>query len=249
MPLIDLPEREAHVWFVRTDAPEDPAVLDAFERVLSPDERERRQRFVMEDGRREYLVSHGFLRLVLSRYADVEPGAWRFVRSAYGKPEIIPPTARPELRSLSFNLTHTSGLAAVVLAWGCEAGIDAETLGRPDPSVDLVGRCLSPEEWAHLHTLPAESRKHQFLDYWTLKEAYLKARGVGLSLPLEGITFRWTPGEPIEAAFTSEVRDDPQTWQFVRLTPTAQHKLAVAIRRPADTDLAISLAEFSPPPP
>src|SRR5205807_3952580 len=135
---------------------------------------------------------------VLSRYADVSPGGWRFVRSALGKPEVrLPPLTLPSpprggegkggwgSRSLCFNLTHTRGLAACAVTWDREVGVDAEDWQRQgrELSEGLIRYCLSPEERACLKGLPPAERKRGFFDYWTLKEAYIKARGLGLSLP------------------------------------------------------------------
>lgn len=251
MNAVTLESRDVHVWFIRTCAALDARLLRACERVLSSDERERCQRFAFEEGRREYLVSHGFLRLVLSRYANVDPAAWRFVRNAYGKPEIAPARGMTVLRSLCFNLTHTHGLAACAVARDREVGVDAEEVHRRGRELgdELIRRCLSPTELLCFQQLSAERRKVAFFDYWTLKEAYLKARGFGLSLPIEGISFHWPSGiphsGPVGASFAPEIGDNPHTWQFERLTPTPRHKIAVAVRRVAGAESSIVIKEFS----
>lgn len=245
---VSLHNHEAHVWFIRTDAVGDADILRTFEAVLSPQEKERWQRFTFEAGRQQYLISHGFLRLVLSRYADVAPDEWRFVSSAYGKPEIA--LGHNAQRSLSFNLTHTSGLAACIVARDREVGVDAEEIDRRGREIgdDLIRYCLSTEELACFRTVSAHEQKRAFLDYWTLKEAYLKARGFGLSLPVEAITFRWLSGiphhGPVEASFAPAIDDNPETWHFERFTPTPQHKIAVAARRPVGANLSVVVKEF-----
>lgn len=245
-----LSDTEVHLWYVLPDSLTDPALMQACARVLSPDERERWQRFKFEEGRQLYLISHGFLRFVLSRYADVAPHEWRFIRNGYGKPEVQPPPGREGLRSLSFNLTHTNGLAACAVTREREIGVDAEDVERRgrEVSEDLIRYCLSAAEKRCFEALPPEQRKSAFFDYWTLKEAYLKARGFGLSLPVEAITFRWTSGVPhqgaVEAEFAPDIMDSPRTWQFERFLPTARHKLGVAVRRPAGPPLSVSLRQF-----
>jgi 4'-phosphopantetheinyl transferase len=251
MSAVILHDHEAHVWFIRTDAIDDARLLRTFEDVLSAQEKERWQRFTFEAGQRQYLISHGFLRLALSRYADVTPSEWRFVSSAYGKPEIVPGHAQDALRSLSFNLTHTSGLAACIVARDREVGVDAEEVDRQGREIgdELIRYCLSGEELACFRMVSAHEQKRAFLDYWTLKEAYLKARGFGLSLPVEAITFRWLSGiphhGPVEASFAPAIDDNPQTWHFERFTPTPQHKIAVAVRRPLGANLTVIMKDFA----
>lgn len=232
--LIKLPNNEVHLWYIWSDTIVDPAVLARFEGILSPDERERWQRFAFPEGRHQYLVSHGFLREVLSRYLDVSPADWSFCPDRYGRPDLILQRSR---RPLCFNLTHTRGLSACVVAWDREIGVDAEEIERNgrEVSADLIRRCLSPSEFECLASIDPTRQRSAFFDYWTLKEAYLKARGVGLSLPLEAITFHW-PGSPPHAGpaavrFSEAIPDDGQKWQFERLEPSERHRIAVAMRR------------------
>jgi 4'-phosphopantetheinyl transferase len=245
-----LSEDEVHVWYVRTDALRDSALLAQFASILSAEERERWQRFSFPEGKHSYLVSHGFLRTVLSRYADVPPADWRFTRNAYGKPEILEPPEASLLGRLCFNLSHTTDLAACAIVLDREVGVDAEDVDRRgrDISEELIRHCLSPQELACFRALPPEARKSSFFDYWTLKEAYLKARGFGLSLPIEAITFSWPSGvphsEPAAVSFAPEIKDDPQTWQLERFSPTERHRIALAVRRPLGLDLRVVLREF-----
>lgn len=244
---LELAEEEIHLWYVRTDHVSSPDLLDAFAAVLCEEERIRWRRFSFEEGRRQYLISHGFVRAVLSRYADVHPGEVRFVRNGYGKPEVAGPAhARP----LCFNLTHTRGLAACVVARGREVGVDAEDWERQgrDVSEALIRRCLSPAEHALFRSLAPAERQRAFFDYWTLKEAYLKARGFGLTLPVEEITFHWPSGVPhvgeVGVSFGSVIDDDPHSWHFERHTPSDRHKIAVAVRRLARRAPRVVTFEF-----
>jgi len=249
--VLSLPADEVHLWYGFTDQPLDSTILDRFSDVLSPDERERLQRFTFEEGRRQYLYSHGFLRHVLSQYADIPADALRFTRSAYGKPRLTFEDDDPHaaLRSLSFNLTHTYGLTALTVAWDRELGIDAEQIDRRGREIGehLIDRCLSPEEKRAFELVPPQETKSGFFDYWTLKEAYLKARGFGLTLPIEQITF-WWPGSPHEgrvaARFGDAIGDDPAYWQFERFLFAGTHRLALAIRRVGGPDLVLHLFEY-----
>jgi len=248
---LSLPDDEVHLWYVLSERVSE-ATLDQFRATLCQDELWRWQRFSFEEGKRQFLISHGFLRAVLSRYADVPPSGWHFVRSALGKPEVRLPQQEVPAggRALCFNLTHTRGLAACAVAWDREVGVDAEDWQRQGRAVgdELIRRCLSTAELECFRTLPAKTRQHGFFDYWTLKEAYLKARGLGLSLPVEEITFRWLSGVPHEGevavSFGPAIDDQPHTWQFARHVPTDRHKVAVAVRRLAGPDLELVVREF-----
>jgi 4'-phosphopantetheinyl transferase len=247
--LLPLPDDETHLWYVLTDSVTDAALLDQFRASLCDDELYRWQRFSFEEGKRSFLVSHGFLRAVLSHYAEVTPADWQFVRNAFGKPEVRLSSAAVR-RSLCFNLTHTHGLAACVVAWDREVGVDAEDWTRQGREVgdDLIRHCLSPTELECFRTLMPAERNRGFFDYWTLKEAYLKARGFGLSLPIEEITFRWPSGVPHEGdatvSFGPAIGDSPHSWQFARHFPTQWHKIAIAVRRFAGPDLKLVVREF-----
>jgi len=198
---------EAHVWTA------DPATID-FHDILSPDERERMQRFLFERDRLSYMAAHGLARLALSTFAPVTPEAWDFQYGANGKPEIAGSTLR-------FNISHTHGLVACVITMAIDCGIDVERLDRPTDFHSLAERVLSPDERAALIAVPEAAQPERFFSCWTLKEAYVKARGCGISIPLEQCSF-----EPR----VTLLDDDPDDWQFERWAPTAQHVLAVALR-------------------
>src|SRR5260370_33582736 len=140
--LLPLPEDEVHLWYVHTNQVL-AAQLETLRATLSDDEAERWQRFAYEEGRHQYLVSHGFVRVVLSRYAGVAPSAWRFVRNGYGKPEGAAPH---QARDFCFNLTHTRDLAACVVARQREIGVDAEDSQRQGRTATdgVIRRFLSP---------------------------------------------------------------------------------------------------------
>jgi 4'-phosphopantetheinyl transferase len=131
-----------------------------------------------------------------------------------------------------------------------EVGVDSEEIERGGRPVgdEMICRCLSAHELNCFRGLPPEQRQSSFFDYWTLKEAYVKARGVGLFAPVEEITFTWRGGVPhqgeVSVSFGPGIDDDPRTWQFAQLRPTTRHRLAVALRRPAGHSLSVVWKEF-----
>jgi 4'-phosphopantetheinyl transferase len=223
-----LPPDEVHVWLVEPEQIEEPRLLEAYLGLLSPEEREKQRRFHFERHQRQYLVSHALVRLTLSRYAPVEPRAWSFVTNEYGCPRVEGEGSA----GLRFNLSHTDGMAMVAVARDVDVGVDVEDALRKGETVALAERFFAPSEVAALRALEVPRQRERFFEYWTLKEAYIKARGMGLSLPLEQFAFELRPGEHPRIAFDPRLKDEPEAWHFVQLRPSTRHLAAVAVRRP-----------------
>jgi 4'-phosphopantetheinyl transferase len=236
-PLWPLPPDEVHLWYVHAGQPADPAVLAFCRSLLAPGERARHDRFAFDKDRLQYLLGRALVRTTLSRYAAVAPAAWRFAADAHGKPLVQAP--QPPLR---FNLSHTDGLVACVVAGALDVGVDVENVGRRCDVLGLARSCLAPDEFAHLERLPADCRPDAFFDFWTLKEAYVKARGLGLALPLKDFAFELRDGGQARVRFAVD-EDDPARWQFVRLRPTNSHRLAVAVHKPSDRPVTVAVYE------
>ena len=217
-------EREVHVWLARPDAMRDPARRAACGAVLSAEESARHRRLRSEPGRHLYLVAHALVRSALSHYASVPPECWSFGANRFGRPAIVGPAEGPP--QLQFNLSHTPGLAACVVTRGCDCGVDVECTDRRRDPLTVARRVLSPDEYADLTRRPRAQQRDRFFVYWTLKEAYVKARGMGMALPLRDASFR-VDGDRIE--IDVEGKTD-RAWQFTSIQPTPRHLLAVAVR-------------------
>jgi 4'-phosphopantetheinyl transferase len=203
----------------------DPALLGAYDALQTDEERARGARFAFERHRHQHRVTRALVRCVLSRYAPVAPEAWRFEAGGHGRPQIGAPASA---RGLRFNLTHTDGLVACLVARDLDIGVDAEDATRIVEYVPLARRFFSAEEAAAVaNAAEGAPRAERFFRTWTLKEAYLKARGLGLSLPLAAFAIR-TSGERISIAFEPSIDDDPARWQFESLA-LGSHLLAVAV--------------------
>jgi 4'-phosphopantetheinyl transferase len=234
---------EVHVW---TAAPEeiiDPALLDAYEALESEDERERRLRLRFERDRHERLVSVALVRTSLARYADVAPRAWLFERNEHGRPDPVPGHGEPPLR---FNLSHTKGLVACAVTVDRDIGVDVECVGRRGDPVAIADRYFAAAEARELHACPAARRRDRFFEYWTLKESYIKARGMGLKIPLRRFAFHLDAAHPIRVAFDAEIEDDEREWQFALFRPTASHVIAVGVRRGRGPDLSVRVRRTIP---
>lgn len=226
LPPEPLADDEVHVWWLRA-ADAAPDLHAAALAWMSPDERVRHDRYAFERSRELYRLTRWLVRATLSRYAAVAPASWRFVTNAHGRPDVEAPAPHRDLR---FNATNTAGLVALAVARGREVGVDAEDTSRPGPTVEVADRFFAPAEVTALRALPTPAaRRERFFAYWTLKEAYLKARGLGLSLPLDAFAFTLEEAGP-RIAFDPRIADVPESWHFERHRPTPQHRLALAVR-------------------
>jgi 4'-phosphopantetheinyl transferase len=231
-----------HVWLTDPDRIP-PDLLAAYDSLLTPDERAKQQRFMFEKGRRECLVTRALVRTTLSRYADVAPRDWRFVPNEHGRPDIAPGLVRAPLR---FNLSHTDGLIACAVSLERDVGVDVEYLDRRGPDLDVAERFFSALEVRELRALPASEQRDRFFCYWTLKESYIKARGMGLALPLDKFSFHL--GErPIRITIDPSLGDDASAWQFELQRPDAAHLLAVGAWRGGGSPQLAVTAEWTVP--
>ena len=235
-----LPLNAVHVDLVHSDSPDAWAQHEGYRALLSAEEHDRMARLVFERDRRRFLLTRALVRTMLSRYASVRPRDWRFIANVHGRPEIVDrPQGVPDLR---FNVSHTDGLIACAVTIGREIGVDVEHIGR-QLTHDVAGRFFAPTEVSALRELPEDEQQNAFFDYWTLKEAYIKARGFGLALPLADFAFRLAPPAPPQITFEPSLKDDAATWQFHQEWPTPLHRLGLAVRREgADLPVRIRFA-------
>jgi 4'-phosphopantetheinyl transferase len=218
---------EVDVWWMATDAVR-PADLREWFEVLDEEERGRSARFCFEADQRDYIAAHVLLRSMLAWSADCPAEEWRFARDANGKPRVFPGVGLPEIE---FNLSHTRGLVAAAATRSGAIGIDAERVDPAKADLAVAERFFAPLELRILHYAPAADRTKLFFRLWTLKEAYIKAIGTGLSMPLDSFTFAF---EPLRIEFGADAPGRPQDWQFAIPPTTDEHVLSVALGCPAD---------------
>lgn len=192
--------------------------------LLSGSELSRWRRYLVNEPRDQYLVSRALLRTTLSLYADVPADAWVFEVNGFGRPFIAQPS---EHRHIQFNLSHTRSLVACAVADRLQLGIDVEDARRKVDPLELGSSVLAAPELARLvRAVPAE-RPDIFFAYWTLKEAYVKARGEGLTIPLKDFWFDLNGSVPI--VHFKDRCADPAHWDFRQFTPAAGYHLALAV--------------------
>jgi 4'-phosphopantetheinyl transferase len=221
-----------HVFYARASEWTADAVLRD-EALLEANERERAARFHFESDRRMYVGAHALLRRALSAQAPVDPAAWRFVRSHLGRPEIAEPPCAPRLR---FSLSHTRAIAACAVVPELDVGFDVEEI-RPAP-LD-VARRFAPAELADITSCRPEERDERFFSYWTLKESYMKARGLGLAIPLDRAVFD-PSSATVRASFGAECQDDARDWRFVSWSIEGAYRAALAVKTRREVRIDLS---------
>jgi 4'-phosphopantetheinyl transferase len=221
---LKLSSNDVHVWRAALDQP--LARVQELAGILSDDERMRAVRFHFKRDGRRFIASHGILRSILGRYLNVEPRQLRFRYGPHGKPYLKEGFSDSDLR---FNLAHSNDLALYAVAMAKEVGVDLERINREIEYEQVAKRFFSPIERETLQTQPVELRPDSFFVVWTRKEAYVKAKGEGLSLPLGSFDVSLAPEEPAELL---RVRNNPQEaprWSLQDLNPGGDYKAALAV--------------------
>lgn len=235
---VNLPNTEEDsidIWLAFYHGLEDEAHAARLRVLLSEDERVQEPRYYFADDRKRYLVTRALVRTVLSRYAPIAPCDWVFAKNDYGRPHIASDTltACTEAQSLRFNISHTRGLIALAVTRGREVGVDVENLTTRAVSLGIADRFFSPMEVAELGQVPVHAQQDKFFEYWTFKESYIKARGMGLSLPLNRFSFHYPHARAVRIVIEPDLEDDAERWSFWQCRPGTEYLLALcAERRP-----------------
>jgi 4'-phosphopantetheinyl transferase len=238
-----MPTGKAFVFHTDVDSVAEPEFLASCGALLSEEELHRHGKFRFADDRHLYLVAHALLRSSLSRYANVAPEAWCFDVGPNGRPEVS--REQRFLTNLRFNLSHTRQLAACVIARDVDVGIDVERLDRNVDAESIACRYFAPSESAQLAILAGKDHAKRFLELWTLKEAYVKARGGGLSIPLNRFHFDLDDDGEWRIGFAAPNERHDQ-WQFACLQPTANHIMSIAIHRREQPNYEVVIHEAAP---
>jgi len=222
-----LSDNEIHLWVTSLDRP--AAQVRSLARNLSPEESHRASRFYFEKDRDRFVVARGVLRAILGSYLGIQPREVRFNYNAYGKPSLAPAAG---VRALNFNLSHSRELALLAFTRAGRVGVDLEFM-RPDFATNEVAqRFFSGQETDALRSLSSSLRTEGFFNCWTRKEAYVKARGEGLSHPLDSFSVSLTPGEPARLLSIKGRPAEVDRWNLHNLSVAAGYAAALAVESP-----------------
>lgn len=250
-PIIPLQPGALHLWLLRPDNVADALLKHYQDHLLNEAESIHLQRLRLPRPRQQYLLTRALVRCTLSRYRALPPGGWRFSSNAHGKPHI----ANSQACGLHFNVSHTTGLLVCAVTLERAVGVDVEYTERRNRLADVAGRFFSRAECRALWRLPPAQRSDRFFAYWTLKEAYIKARGLGLAIPLGRFGFELdAPCGAITLMLDDSLADDAERWRFWLWQAGPRHRLAACLEAidavPAEIRMwhTVPLAETAPQP-
>ncbi len=226
---LELSAQHIDVWRIPI-VDESDETLQSLESILSPDELKRARRFHFRHDRIEYATARASLRRILARYTRSEPRQLTFTYAAMGKPMLA---GSPSDSGISFNLSHSHGLAVCAVASGREVGIDVERLRQRESFDQIAERFFSPREFSAYQRIPEAQRLQAFFECWTRKEAFLKARGSGLAFPLDRFDVSFGPGNPAALLHVADEPDATARWIMADVSLGVDHVGALAHEGPA----------------
>ena len=215
---------EVHVWRAALD--QTPSQMQSFLHNLAADEQARAERFYFKRDREHFIVARGVLRTILGCYLNRMPECLSFCYSSHGKPALA---GESDGEAICFNVSHSHGVALYAVTRGREVGIDLERIRFDVAVAEIAERFFSRREVAMLRALPTEVQRQAFFRCWTRKEAYIKARGEGLSLPLDQFDVSLAPGEPAAVLGTQRDPSEASRWSLQELTPAPGYVAALAV--------------------
>lgn len=232
---------EAHLVYLFPEGEPFNEAESALFDSLPEEERSRAGTFKSGIARRQFLFGRLMLRRCLSRYLDAAPERLALVPAEDGK-LFLADSRSP----LQFNLTHKPGCIAAAFAKRAAIGVDAEEYEPDRANEKIARRYFSPAEVEQLAGLVGEALAWRFYRFWTLKEAYIKARGLGLKLPLHDFSFSFADpetleqdGEGVRIAFSGKIEDRPEDWQFQTKRVSPRHLISAAVRHGGAGRLAL----------
>ncbi|MCF6324772.1 MAG: 4'-phosphopantetheinyl transferase superfamily protein [Gammaproteobacteria bacterium] len=238
---MNLDEHEVHLWLVKCSELNDTSLLNQYRGLLSASELERQQCYALDKLRHRDLLSRVLVRTSLSRYDNINAKAWFFTGGEHGRPEISSP-----LSNLRFNLSHAEDYIVLAVTRHHDIGIDIEYMQRKASCLKIAAEYFSGIENASLLALPEKAQRVAFYDYWTLKEAYLKACGLGVMAGLDHFGFQLNQDNGATVQFYDDKSGKPAEWFFWRSALENDYRLSLAIRCGSDADMEVSLFNIVP---
>lgn len=218
-PNLTLNNNDVHVWLAELDVP--PNEMKQLGVFLSSDEQQRAARLRFEHDRLRFIVGRGLLRHILGHYLQLHPASLRFQYSYYRKPSLL------GYHEIRFNVSHARSQALFAITCEREIGVDIEYIKSDFDVEALAAHFFSTEEIRMLSTVPVHKRRAAFFACWTRKEAYIKAKGEGLSLPLHEFDVSLIPGKPAQLLATRPDAQEASRWKLIALDAPNGYKAAL----------------------
>lgn len=238
--MLEMDRNDIDLWLVDEREIVDTDLLAHYHQLLNEEELARHQRLVFNKHQHLFLVARALVRSVLAGYLGLDdPGSITFRSNANGKPELDLET------NLQFNLSHTNGLIALVVMQDAAVGVDVEYLSRKADIASLAQRYFSMQESEAMLAMPVAQWNERFFDLWTLKEAFLKACGTGLTTPLHEFSFS-LDGGAIEVSFSPLLAEDPLAWHFWQLQLDRGYRLSLAVNDGQGRDFQLKVKQGIP---
>ncbi len=225
-----------HVWQVKLSEITDAFLLQRYAAIISPEEQVRRQRFAFAKDRHRDLVTRALVRTTLSRFSTTNPQDWRFVDNGYGRPSLDPRHACAG--SLRFNVAHSGDWLVMAVGHNIEIGVDIEACDAKAP-LDLANHYFAKCEALALSRLAGKEQHCRFFELWTLKESYMKARGLGLSLALDSFAFDLSKPGLAALAYAPACDRNPKDWRFMLTRADDNHPLSLCFRAEAGRSVKV----------
>lgn len=230
---------DVHVWHLLTEQIADPELLHSWEASLPAEERAGHQRYAQPRDRLHFLLSRVMLRTVLASCLNVPPAKIEYTTNAFGKPVV---KGADSLR-VHFNLSHSHGAIVCAVSRDREVGVDVEDWSRPVQYLDLAERYFEAREFAHLTRLERERLPAAFFAIWTLKEAFVKAIGQGLTFPLD--SFAFLLDEDRLTGFCPPPSCGANDWQCIQFELGRRHRGALVARNDPAGEANARLQEWA----
>lgn len=219
---------EVHLWRAWLDVPSHG--IETMQVTISKAETERAEKFHFRGDRNRFIAAHSYLRQILARYLDMEPDEIRYTYNEHGKPELD-----PGFHQLRFNLSHSKSVGLIAVTMKSRIGVDVELIKDNEDITQIAQRFFSPGEIEQLLNQPDSQRDEAFFRCWTRKEAYLKALGVGMLIPLNQFEVDFVPGVPPRIKHTGGNEGEAARWSLYHIDPQEKYIGALAVEgKPAD---------------
>jgi 4'-phosphopantetheinyl transferase len=239
-----LKDETVDLWLTYYDQIDSDDLEASYHLLLCEKEALQLRRFRFENDRRCFLVTRALARIVLSRYLQIKPEELLFSANEFGRPIILNREAREH--GINFNIAHARSLIVLGVTKNRMIGVDVERIEERNITTDIANLICTPDEIHALAALSPSHQQHRLLEYWTFKESYAKARGVGLSISFESFGFHFPDERRVEILFHECSVEKSNRWQFWQLRSSQEHLIAVCAERIAGQNAKIAVKETIP---